>query len=282
MSAVTEPGMSDSIRAESRGIRFFALAGLIVAVHLAGLVVLLTTEYGPFAITLSVLAWVFVNCLLLVVLQRPVICAALALALIVILIALSHFKFGILQLTLTFLDFLIIDRDTFSFLLSVFPRLQMQLIDGGARCGSAVVADLAFRSVPRAPPPCVDGSGGDGRIDRGDGGRIARAGVGAVPGRQSYLQSGALGRGGGVAAGVDRMDRGRSAGERPAQPRAGRPRRRPACAAIRRGLRRHGQAAAHHHAARRVRASTSPRRRASKCRRDTPTTSSRSTASSGP
>jgi hypothetical protein len=28
-----------------------------------------------------------------------------------------------LQLTLTFLDFLIIDRDTFSFLLSVFPRL---------------------------------------------------------------------------------------------------------------------------------------------------------------
>ena len=48
-----------------------------------------------------------------------------------ILIALSHFKFGILQLTLTFLDFLIIDRDTFSFLLSVFPRLQMQLIAAG-------------------------------------------------------------------------------------------------------------------------------------------------------
>ena len=131
MSAVAEPGMSDSIRAESRGIRFFALAGLIVAVHLAGLAVLLTTEYGPFAITLSVLAWVFVNCFLLVVLQRPGICAALALALIVILIALSHFKFGILQLTLTFLDFLIIDRDTFSFLLSVFPQLQMQLMMAG-------------------------------------------------------------------------------------------------------------------------------------------------------
>ena len=131
MSAVAEPGMSESIRAESRGIRFFALAGLIVAVHLAALAVLLTTEYGPFAITLSVLAWVFVNCFLLVVLQRPGVCAALALALIVILIALSHFKFGILQLTLTFLDFLIIDRDTFSFLLSVFPRLQMQLMIAG-------------------------------------------------------------------------------------------------------------------------------------------------------
>ena len=47
------------------------LAGVIVAVHLAALAVLLSTEYGPFAITLSLLAWVFVNCLLLSVLQRP-------------------------------------------------------------------------------------------------------------------------------------------------------------------------------------------------------------------
>ena len=131
MSAVAEPGTSERTRAESRGIRFFALVGLIVAVHLAALAVLLTTEYGPFAITLSVLAWVFVNCFLLFVLQRPAVCAALALALIAILITLSHFKFGILQLTLTFLDFLIIDRDTFSFLLSVFPRLQLQLVLAG-------------------------------------------------------------------------------------------------------------------------------------------------------
>src|SRR5258705_10700056 len=131
MSAIAGPGMSESFRAGSRGAGFFALAGVIVAVHLVGLAILLSTEYGPFAIALSVLAWVFVNCFLLVVLQRPGICAALSLALIVILIALSHFKFGILQLTLTFLDFLIIDRDTFSFLLSVFPRLQMQLMMAG-------------------------------------------------------------------------------------------------------------------------------------------------------
>jgi hypothetical protein len=131
MSAVAGPGIGESLVAQSRGARFFALAGLIIAVHLAGLAVLLTTEYGPFAITLAVLAWVFVNCFLLVVLQRPGICAALSLVLTAILIALSHFKFGILQLTLTFLDFLIIDRDTFSFLLSVFPRLQMQLVVAG-------------------------------------------------------------------------------------------------------------------------------------------------------
>src|SRR6186713_1644794 len=131
MSAVAGPGSGENLRAKSRGAGFVVLAGLIVLVHLAALAVLFSTEYGPFAITLSVLAWVLLNCFLLAVLQRPGVSAALALALIAILIALSHFKFGILQLTLTFLDFLIIDRDTFSFLLSVFPRLQMQLIVAG-------------------------------------------------------------------------------------------------------------------------------------------------------
>src|SRR5437867_7824430 len=146
MSAVAGSGMSESIRAESRGIRFFALASLIVAVHLAGLAVLLTTEYGPFAITLSVLAWVFVNCLLLVVLPRPGVAAALALALTVLLIVLSRFKFDILQLSLTFLDFLIIDRDTFSFLLSVFPQLRTQLIV------AAIVAVPLLWAIWRADP----------------------------------------------------------------------------------------------------------------------------------
>ena len=129
MPEVTQPGTSEGVRAETRGGRLLWLrAGVIAVIHLAALAVLLTTEYGPFAITLSLLAWVFVNCLLLLVLRRPGISAALALMLTVLLIALSRFKFDILQLSLTFLDFLIIDRDTISFLLSVFPRLKLQLI----------------------------------------------------------------------------------------------------------------------------------------------------------
>ncbi len=104
---------------------------MVAMLHLAAIAVLLATEHGPFAITLSLLAWVFANCLFLLVLPRPGVSAALALSLVVLLIALSRFKFEILQLTLTFLDFLIIDRDTFSFLLSVFPRLRAQLIVAG-------------------------------------------------------------------------------------------------------------------------------------------------------
>src|ERR1700752_5144330 len=100
----------------------------IAALHLAALYALLTTEYGAFAVTLSLLAWLFANCLILVFLPRPGIAAALALMATVVLIALSRFKFDILQLSITFLDFLIIDRDTFSFLLSVFPRLKLPLL----------------------------------------------------------------------------------------------------------------------------------------------------------
>ena len=63
MSAVAEPGKSQG-RAGSRGVRFSALGiGVIVTIHLAALAVLLSTEYGPFAITLSLLAWAFMNCL---------------------------------------------------------------------------------------------------------------------------------------------------------------------------------------------------------------------------
>ena len=127
MPASVEPETSPT-GAAARDVRFYAGVGVVAALHLAALGVLLSWEYGPFAITLSVLAWVFINCLFLLVLPRPGVSAALALALVVLLIALSRFKFDILQLSLTFLDFLIIDRDTFSFLLSVFPRLRTQLI----------------------------------------------------------------------------------------------------------------------------------------------------------
>src|SRR5690242_7324769 len=70
------------------------------ALHLWAIYALLTTEYGPFAITLSLLAWLFANCLVLVFLPRPGIAAALSLVATVVLIAFSRFKFDILQLSI--------------------------------------------------------------------------------------------------------------------------------------------------------------------------------------
>jgi sulfatase-like protein len=118
----------------------------VAALHLSALYALLTTEYGPFAITLSLLAWLFANCLILVFLPRPGIAAALSLMATVILIAFSRFKFDILQLSITFLDLLIIDRDTFSFLLSVFPRLKLPLLC--AAIAAVLVLWLIWRTDP--------------------------------------------------------------------------------------------------------------------------------------
>src|SRR6266849_10076616 len=129
-----------------RGVWFYVGVGLVATFHLAALAVLFATEYGPFAITLSLLAWVFVNCVFLLVLPRPGVSAALALILVGLLIALSRFKFDILQLSLTFLDFLIIDRDSFSFLLSLFPRLRAQSIVAG--CIAVPVLWVIWRADP--------------------------------------------------------------------------------------------------------------------------------------
>lgn len=99
---------------------------LIAAMHLVAVYLLASVEYGPFAMTVALLTWALLNFLSLIVLRRPGISAALSLAVVAILITLSQFKYGITQLTLTFLDFLIIDRDTFSFLHSIFPQLKSQ------------------------------------------------------------------------------------------------------------------------------------------------------------
>ena len=124
------------------------IAGLlgVGALHVAGLYYLLTTEYGGFHIALSLLAWLFANCLILLLLPRPGIAAALSLIATVVLIVISRFKFDILQLSITFLDLLIIDRDTFSFLLSVFPRLKLPLLL--AAIAAVPVFWLIWRSDP--------------------------------------------------------------------------------------------------------------------------------------
>ncbi len=104
-----------------------ALAALAL-LHAVAIVYLLSSEYGPFAMSMALLAWVFLNSFWLIVLRRPGLAALLSLALVFVLVSLSQFKFGVLQLTLTFLDFLIIDRDTFSFLFAVAPNLWRSMV----------------------------------------------------------------------------------------------------------------------------------------------------------
>lgn len=148
MSAVAESRSNNSdAAASSRAVWLWRLRVVVlVALHAGAVFLLWKTEYTPFALGLSLAAWVFLNCLFLLILTRPGISAMLSLTLIAVLITLSRFKFEITQLTLTFLDFLIIDRDSFSFLLTIFPRLQNQIVI------ASVVAVPVLWLVWRADP----------------------------------------------------------------------------------------------------------------------------------
>ena len=96
---------------------------LLAAIHLAAFGVLLWSEDEPAARAAFVLTWGALNFFWLILLRRPPTSAALSLALIVILIALSQFKHGILMMTATFVDVMLIDVATFSFFLKVNPSL---------------------------------------------------------------------------------------------------------------------------------------------------------------
>jgi sulfatase-like protein len=107
--------------------RWWLRATAVALVYAAAATVLILTEYGPFALLLSFLTLALLIFSGIAIFGRPGIAALLSLALMAALIALSQFKHDILQLTLTFLDFLIIDSGTVSFMSSVFPGLRGQL-----------------------------------------------------------------------------------------------------------------------------------------------------------
>jgi hypothetical protein len=100
---------------------------LTVVLHLAALGIMLWYEDEIVAKLLYLFAWGLLNCSFLILLRRPAAAAALSLAFVVILILLSQLKHSILFMTINFVDLMIIDTDTFSFLLTVFPGLDREV-----------------------------------------------------------------------------------------------------------------------------------------------------------
>jgi phosphoglycerol transferase MdoB-like AlkP superfamily enzyme len=111
--------------------RLAALAGerhclgiwVLVLLHLAALAVLMRTE-GDFVPGLAfLLTWGLLNFVWLILLRRPAVAASLSLVMVVALILLSQFKQDILIMSANFVDVMLIDADTISFVLTVFPHL---------------------------------------------------------------------------------------------------------------------------------------------------------------
>jgi hypothetical protein len=109
-----------------------ARAGLgstvIAALHLAAFGLLLWSEVGIVPKLVFGLSWGLVNFFWLVVLRRPAVSAALSLATIVVLILLSRLKYEIIWMTANFLDLMIVNADTVTFLFAVKPGLSRKIL----------------------------------------------------------------------------------------------------------------------------------------------------------
>lgn len=114
-----------------------ARIALVAAFHLVGLAIMLWSEMTPVAMAVFVLTWGLVNGFWLVLLRRPGLAAALSLVMVVALIAVSRFKFDVLWMSLSFIDIMIIDTDTFAFLMMMFPTVRL----------AAIIAVLLFIPV---------------------------------------------------------------------------------------------------------------------------------------
>jgi hypothetical protein len=101
---------------------------LIASLHLASLAIMAFTEADIVAKLAFLFAWGILNFFWLGVTRRPAVSAALSLLMVVILVLVSRLKFDIIWMTANFLDVMIIDNDTISFLLSIIPGLTRNII----------------------------------------------------------------------------------------------------------------------------------------------------------
>src|ERR1700730_3124156 len=117
------------LRAPRAGVPRDALRiAVIAALHLTSLAIMVFTEADIVARLAFLLVWGVLNFFWLGLTRRPAVLAALSLTMIVILILVSRLKFDIIWMTANFLDVMIVDNDTISFLLSILPGLTRNII----------------------------------------------------------------------------------------------------------------------------------------------------------
>jgi len=119
---------------------------LLCSIHLAAFGLLISTEDEGVGQAAFVLTWGFLNFFWLSLLRRPLTSGALSLALVVVLVAASQFKHSVVMMTATFVDLMIIDLGTFSFLMTIFPGLAWK-VGLGVLLVIAILI-LAWRNEP--------------------------------------------------------------------------------------------------------------------------------------
>ena len=104
----------------------------VAAPQLAALAVMLQTETDLGSRTGFLLSWGILNFFWIALLRRPALSGALSLTLVVVLVLLSRLKHDVVQMTANFVDLMVIDRDTASFLFTIFPHLRWSVVAAAA------------------------------------------------------------------------------------------------------------------------------------------------------
>ncbi|MBX9775174.1 MAG: sulfatase-like hydrolase/transferase [Xanthobacteraceae bacterium] len=95
----------------------------LLLVHGVALGLMFLTEISPTGMLLFLFSWGFLNLLLIGLTGRPLVAGTLSLALILLIVVLSRFKFDVVWMTADFLDVILIDFATIAFLLTIYPNL---------------------------------------------------------------------------------------------------------------------------------------------------------------
>jgi hypothetical protein len=118
----------------------------VLVPHLAAFAIMLATETSLTTRAAFVLAWALLNLLWIGLLGRPAAAGTLSLVMMSVLILLSQLKYQVLMMTANFIDVMIVDTDTVTFLFTIFPALRFIV----ALCAVALVplVILAWRCDP--------------------------------------------------------------------------------------------------------------------------------------
>src|SRR5882672_2294535 len=96
--------------------------------HLAALALMFQTETDFVSRLGFLLSWGILNFFWITLLRRPALSGALSLTLVVVLVLLSRLKHDVAQMTVNFVDLMVIDRDSAAFLFTIFPNLRWSVI----------------------------------------------------------------------------------------------------------------------------------------------------------
>ena len=131
MAPAPNPGPSTAVATTGLG-SFGIVRRLAVAVpQFAALVLMLQTETDFGSRLCFVLSWGILNFVWIALLRRPALSGALSLTMVVILVLLSRLKHDVAQMTVNFVDLMVIDRDSTAFLFTIFPSLRWSVISAG-------------------------------------------------------------------------------------------------------------------------------------------------------